>query len=63
MSKGYHHLTRDSRCQLYALKKRGDSETQVSKELGAHRSTIYRELMWLLVGNTHTFFAIIVLTK
>ena len=44
MSKDYHHLTRDSRCQLYALKKRGDSATQVSKELGVHRSTIYREL-------------------
>lgn len=44
MPKGYHHLTRDQRCQLYALKKRGDSVSIITNELKVHRSTIYREL-------------------
>lgn len=44
MPKGYHQLTRDQRCQLYALKKRGDSKAEIAKELGVHRSSIYREL-------------------
>ena len=44
MPKGYHHLTRDQRCQLYTLKKRGDSIKTISNELEVHRSTIYREL-------------------
>lgn len=44
MPKGYHHLTRDLRCQLYALKKRKDSVNCIAGELGVHRSTIYREL-------------------
>ena len=44
MLKNYHHLTNDLRCQIYILKRRGESVTQISKELGVHRSTIYREL-------------------
>ena len=44
MSENYHHLTNDQRCQLYTLKKRGDSVLTISKELGVHRSNIYREL-------------------
>jgi IS30 family transposase len=44
MSKDYHHLTRDQRCQLYTLKKRGDSIAFIANEIEAHRSTIYREL-------------------
>ena len=44
MPKGYHHLTRDIRCQLYALMKRGDSVLVLANELNLHRSTIYREL-------------------
>jgi transposase, IS30 family len=44
MSKDYHHLTNDQRCQLYTLKKRGDSISTIAKELCVHRSTIYREL-------------------
>jgi len=43
MPKGYHHLTRDTRCQLYALLKRGDSASIMARELNIHRSTIYRE--------------------
>lgn len=44
MSKDYHHLTRDQRCQLYTLRKRGDSISTISRELKVHRSSIYREL-------------------
>ena len=44
MPKGYHHLTRDQRCQLYALKCRGTSTHNIADTLGVHRSAIYREL-------------------
>jgi len=44
MPKGYHHLTYDERCQIYTLKKRGDSLSNIAKELGVHPSTIYREI-------------------
>ena len=44
MPKGYHHLTRDTRCQLYTLMKRGDSALIMAKELNIHRSTLYREV-------------------
>ena len=44
MPKGYHHLTYEQRCQLYALKKRSDSISVIAEEIGVHRSTIYREL-------------------
>lgn len=44
MPQGYHHLDRDQRCQLYALKERGDSRTSIATALGVHRSTISREL-------------------
>ena len=41
---GYHHLTRDERCQIYALLKRGDSKSAIAKALGVDRSTTYREV-------------------
>jgi transposase, IS30 family len=44
MPRGYHHLNRDQRCQLYALKKRGDSLTTIAKILGVACSTVSREL-------------------
>lgn len=44
MPTGYHHLTRDQRCQLAALKERGDSVTSIAIVLGVHHSTLYREL-------------------
>lgn len=44
MSEDYHHLTYEQRCQLYILKKRGDSPTSIARALDVHRSTIYREL-------------------
>lgn len=44
MTKRYHHLTYEQRCQIYVLKKRGDSSAAIAKELGFHRSTVCREL-------------------
>jgi len=44
MPKGYHHLTRDQRCQLYTLKGNGESTKNIAITLGVHRSSIYREL-------------------
>jgi IS30 family transposase len=44
MPKGYHHLTRDQRCQLHTLKNSGDSISSIAKQLGVHRSALYREL-------------------
>lgn len=44
MPEGYHHLTRDQRCQLAALKDSGESIDRIAMQLNVHRSTIYREL-------------------
>ena len=44
MPKGYHHLTRDQRCQLYTLNSNGKSAGSIVEVLGVHRSTLYREL-------------------
>lgn len=41
---GYHHLTYAERCQIYVLKKRGDSFSSIATLLNVHRSTISREL-------------------
>jgi transposase, IS30 family len=43
MPKGYHHLTRDQRCQLYTLKGKGESTKNIAVTLGVHRSALYRE--------------------
>lgn len=44
MPKGHHHLTYEERCQIFILKKRGDSQASIAKALGVHRSTICTEL-------------------
>ena len=44
MPKGYPHLTRDQRCQLWVLKSRRASISLMASYLGIHRSTIYREI-------------------
>ncbi len=44
MPEDYHHLTRDQRCQLHALKGSGESTENIAVTLGVHRSTLYREL-------------------
>ncbi len=45
MPKGYHHLTRDQRCQLYTYKSTGKSTGSTAVTLGVHRSTLYREMI------------------
>ena len=44
MLKTYHHLTRDQRCQIFALKKRGLTQTGIAVDIGVSQSTISREL-------------------
>jgi len=44
MPKGYRHLTKDIRCQIYALKERGDSLEKIAKAVEVNKSTISREL-------------------
>lgn len=44
MPKGYQHLTRDQRCQIDTLKKRGDSQALIALALGVSPSTISREI-------------------
>ena len=44
MKKSYNQLTYEQRCQIYTLKKRGDSQRTIAKELGVNQSTISREL-------------------
>lgn len=44
MPKGYHHLTRDQRCQIYALKKRDVTQMEIAVDIGVSQSTISREL-------------------
>ena len=44
MPKGYHHLAQDERCQIYALRKSGFSNSRIAIELDRSRSTISREI-------------------
>lgn len=44
MARSYKHLTYEQRCQIYALKGRGDSVTEIARALGVSHSTISREL-------------------
>lgn len=42
--KGYHHVTRDLRCQIYALKSNKSSLRSIAKQIGVHVSTVSREI-------------------
>ena len=42
--KFYRHLTQDERCQIYALKKRGFSQSEMGQDMGFSQGTISREL-------------------
>src|SRR5664279_2876611 len=44
MPEGYHHLTYEERCEIYALSRSGVSQAAVARQLGVDRSTIKREL-------------------
>ena len=44
MANGFHHLTRDERCQIYALRKRGVSFRAIARDPGCSPSTISREI-------------------
>jgi IS30 family transposase len=40
----YQQLTQEQRYQIYALKKMGHSQTEISESIGVHKATISREL-------------------
>jgi transposase, IS30 family len=44
MSTTYTHLTYELRCQIYALKQSGKSQSAIARQLGVSQSTISREL-------------------
>ena len=44
MLKAYHHLTRDHRCQIYALKKSGLKQSEIAVDIGVSQGTVSREL-------------------
>ncbi len=44
MPKGYHHLTYEERCQIYALRKSGLSGLAIARQLGRDRTTVWREV-------------------
>lgn len=44
MPKGYHHLTKEQRCQLNILKAIGKSTDSIAMTIKVHRCTLYREL-------------------
>lgn len=44
MPKGYHHLTREKRCQIDVLKKSGLTQKDIATKIEVHPSTITREL-------------------
>jgi transposase, IS30 family len=44
MTNAYQHLTRDHRCQIYALRKRGFTQTAIAIDIGVSQGTISREI-------------------
>jgi len=44
MPKGYHHLTYEQRCQIYTLKGRSKSLSEIAAIIGVHRSSVSREI-------------------
>ena len=40
----YNQLTQTERYQIYALRKANKNPTEISRVLGRHKSTVYREL-------------------
>ena len=44
MLKAYHHLTRDQRCQIFVLKRRGLTQTGIAVDVGVSQGTVSRDL-------------------
>ena len=44
MPEGYHHLTCEQRCQIYALLQSGHSQAHIARTIAVDPSTISREL-------------------
>jgi len=44
MAASYHHVTRDIRCQIYALRSTGQSLREIALAVGKNKSTISREI-------------------
>lgn len=42
--RSYQHLTRDLRCQIYALKQRNFTQSEIARDLGVSQGTISREV-------------------
>lgn len=55
MAAGYHHVTRDIRCQIYALKSMGQSLGKIALAVGRDKSTISRELSRNTGGRGYRF--------
>lgn len=55
MAAGYHHVTRDIRCQIYALKSIGQSLGQIALAVGRDKSTISREIARNTGGRGYRF--------
>jgi len=53
MAKSYRHLAYEQRCQIYILKERGDSRSEIARSLKVHPSTITRELKRNSQGDTY----------
>ncbi len=46
MPRGYNHLTQDQRCQIYTLKKSGNTQSLIALHVGINQSVVSRELKW-----------------
>src|SRR5215467_6932276 len=55
MTSHYHHLTRDQRCQIYALKTTGISQNKIATHLKIDPATISRELKRNTGGRGYRF--------
>lgn len=55
MEAGYHHVTRDIRCQIYALKSTGQSLAKIALAVGRDKSTIGREISRNTGGRGYPF--------
>ena len=44
MPKGYHQLTKDQRCRIFALYRTGKSQKEIARAIGCRKSSISSEL-------------------